>query len=144
MNYELQLIYVPVSDVDRAIAFYTEKAGFNLDHDHKVSDDMRFVQLTPPGSACSISIGTGISSVTPGTAKGLHLVVSDIEVARGELIDRGIDVSEPFHFGPAGQEPGVDPQRADYGSFAAFDDPDGNGWLLQEVRQGSPGEGNRN
>ena len=92
------------------------------------------MQLTPPGSACSIIIGKGVSSVTPGSAQGLHLVVTDIEAARADLVGRGVDVSELFHFGPGGQEPGLDPERADYGSFASFTDPDGNGWMLQERR----------
>jgi predicted enzyme related to lactoylglutathione lyase len=124
---------VPVSDVDTAKEFY-ERAGFNLDVDHRPNESFRVVQLTPPGSACSIIIGTGVSSVTPGSAQGLHLVVTDIEAARADLVGRGVDVSELFHFGPGGQEPGLDPQRADYGSFASFTDPDGNGWMLQERR----------
>jgi hypothetical protein len=97
------------------------------------------VQLTPPGSECSISIGKGITKAEPGCAQGLHLVVVDIEAARDELVERGIDVGEVFHFGPQGQSPGVDPDHNDYGSFATFEDPDGNGWLLQEVKHRAPG-----
>ena len=133
MDLKLEAIVVPVSDVDRAKAFY-EQAGFNLDVDHQANDDFRVVQFTPPGSACSIIFGIGVSTVTPGSAQGLHLVVTDVEAARADLAGRGVDVSEPFHFGPSGQEPGVDPQRGDYASFASFTDPDGNGWLLQERR----------
>ena len=134
MDWRLELIAVPVSDVDRAKAFYTEKVGFNADHDHRVSDEMRFVQLTPPGSACSIALLRN-QPVQPGSARGLHLCVSDIEAARAELTGRGVDVSELFHFGPEGQQPGPDPQRGNYNSFASFEDPDGNGWLLQEVKR---------
>ena len=138
MEYRLELVVVPVSDVDRAKGFY-EQAGFRVDVDHRAGDEFRVVQLTPPGSSCSISIGTGISPAPPGSYAGLHLVVGDIEAARAELVSRGVDVSEPFHFGPQGQQPGPDPQRQSYNSFAAFSDPDGNGWLLQEVTQRPPG-----
>jgi catechol 2,3-dioxygenase-like lactoylglutathione lyase family enzyme len=124
--------------VDRAKAFYLEKAGFNLDVDHRAGDEFRVVQLTPPGSACSISFGTGITTATAGSVRGLHLVVSDIEAARAELVERGTDVSEIFHFGSGGQTPGPDPQRGNYNSFASFSDPDGNSWLLQEVRRAEP------
>lgn len=133
MDLKLEAIVIPVTDVDAAKEFY-ERAGFNLDVDHQPNESFRVVQLTPPGSACSIIIGKGVSTVTPGSAQGLHLVVTDIEAARADLVERGIDVSELFHFGPGGQEPGLDPQRADYGSFASFTDPDGNGWMLQERR----------
>jgi predicted enzyme related to lactoylglutathione lyase len=133
VDLKLEAIVVPVSDVDTAKKFY-ERAGFDLDVDHRPNESFRVVQLTPPGSACSIIIGKGVSSVTPGSAQGLHLVVTDIEAARADLVGRGVDVSELFHFGPGGQEPGLDPQRADYGSFASFTDPDGNGWMLQERR----------
>ena len=120
MDFKLELVYVPVSDVDRAKAFYTEKAGFNADHDHKVSDEMRFVQLTPPGSACSISIGIGLGAANPpGSVQGLQVVVSDIEAARAELAGRGVDVSEVQHF--------------PWGSFVFFSDPDGNGWAVQAI-----------
>ncbi len=138
MDLKLELVVVPVSDVDRAKAFY-EKAGFTVDVDHRAGDEFRVVQLTPPGSACSISIGTGISEAPPGSYQGLHLVVADIEAACAGLADRGVDVSEPFHFGPEGQVSGLDPQRQSYGTYASFNDPDGNGWLLQEVTQRTPG-----
>jgi predicted enzyme related to lactoylglutathione lyase len=119
MDFKLELIPVPVSDVDRAKAFYTENAGFNADHDHRVSDEIRFVQLTPPGSACSISIGEGLVDTPPGSAKGLQLVVDDIEAARSELAGRGVEVS--------------DVQDFPWGRFVFFSDPDGNGWSVQEV-----------
>ncbi len=134
MDYKLELVVVPVSDVDRAKDFYVDQMGFTLDVDHQAGDAFRVVQLTPPGSACSITIGTGITQVAPGTYQGLHLVVTDIEAARVELVERGVDVSEPFHFGPEGQTTGVNPERADYGTFMSLSDPDGNGWLIQEVK----------
>jgi catechol 2,3-dioxygenase-like lactoylglutathione lyase family enzyme len=137
MDFKLELVIVPVSDVDRAKAFY-EKAGFNLDVDHRAGDAFRVVQLTPPGSACSITIGTGLTPAAPGSYQGLHLVVSDIDAARAELVERGVDVSEPFHFGAEGQTPGPDPQRGDYNSYLSFSDPDGNGWLVQEVKRAKP------
>jgi len=136
MDFKLELVILPVSDVDRAKAFY-EKAGFNLDVDHRAGDAFRVVQLTPPGSACSITIGTGLTPAEPGSYQGLHLVVSDIVAARAELVERGVEVSEPYHFGPEGQTPGTDPQRGDYNSYLSFRDPDGNGWLVQEVGRGS-------
>ena len=139
MNLKLELVVVPVSDVDRAVDFYSDKLGFRIDVDHKAGDNFRVVQLTPPGSACSISVGVGISSVEPGTYQGLHLVVEDIEEAIAQLSAKGVELGEPFHFGEAGQTPGLAPNRADYGSFAQFSDPDGNGWLLQEVRRRAPG-----
>jgi predicted enzyme related to lactoylglutathione lyase len=138
VDLKLELVVLPVADVDRAKAFY-EKAGFNVDVDHRAGDAFRVVQLTPPGSECSISIGKGISQAPPGCVQGLHLVVTDIEATRADLVERGIDVGEPFHFGPEGQTAGVDPERQDYGSFASFSDPDGNGWVLQEVKQRAPG-----
>jgi predicted enzyme related to lactoylglutathione lyase len=119
MDWKLELVNVPVSDVDRAKAFYTEKAGFHLDNDATVSDDLRFVQLTPPGSACSISIGTGLSDMPPGSVRGLQLVVSDIDAAREELLERGVDVSDVA----------VHP----WGSFVFFSDPDGNAWSVQQL-----------
>ena len=119
MDFKLELIAVPVSDVDRAKAFYTDQAGFNADHDHRVSDEMRFVQLTPPGSACSIAIGTGMSRRAPGLRAGLQLVVADIEAARAELVERGVEVSEVQEF--------------PWGSFVFFSDPDGNGWAVQAI-----------
>jgi predicted enzyme related to lactoylglutathione lyase len=119
VDWKLELVAVPVSDVDRAKAFYVDKAGFNADHDHRVSDDVRFVQLTPPGSACSIALGKGIVDAQPGTVQGLQLVVSDIEVARAELVGRGVVVSEIQDF--------------PWGRFVFFGDPDGNGWSVQQI-----------
>jgi predicted enzyme related to lactoylglutathione lyase len=119
MDWKLELVAVPVSDVDRAKTFYTEKAGFNADHDHTVNEQIRFVQLTPPGSACSIALGKGIVDAPPGSVKGLQLVVSDIDAARAELVDRGVEVSEV--------------QQFPWGSFVFFSDPDGNGWSVQAI-----------
>jgi catechol 2,3-dioxygenase-like lactoylglutathione lyase family enzyme len=139
MDFKYELTVIPVSDVDRSKEFYADKVGFNVDVDHGAGDAFRVVQLTPPGSACSISIGTGITTAAPGSYQGMHLVVTDIEAARKELVDRGVEVSEPFHFGAEGQMPGLHPERADYGTYLSFSDPDGNGWLVQEVRQRTPG-----
>ena len=133
MDWKLELVVVPVSDVDRAKAFYTEQIGFNVDVDHRAGDTFRVVQLTPPGSACSITIGTGLSSAAPGSAKGLQLVVNDIDAARAQLVKGGVDVSEIQHFVDGKPVSGPDPQHADYGSFIFFDDPDGNSWAVQEV-----------
>jgi predicted enzyme related to lactoylglutathione lyase len=133
LDWKLELVMVPVSDVDRAKSFYMEMAGFNLDVDHSAGDDFRIVQLTPPGSACSITIMRNTESA--GSVRGLHLVVSDIEAARAELVERGMDVGEIFHFESGTQASGPDPQRSDYGSFLSFGDPDGNSWLVQEVRR---------
>jgi catechol 2,3-dioxygenase-like lactoylglutathione lyase family enzyme len=119
MDWKLELIAVPVSDVDRAKAFYADKVGFNADHDHTVSDEIRFVQLTPPGSACSIALGTGLTDAAPGSARGLQLVVADVAAARAELAGRGVEVSEVQDF--------------PWGSFVFFSDPDGNGWAVQQV-----------
>jgi predicted enzyme related to lactoylglutathione lyase len=119
MDWKLELVAVPVTDVDRAKAFYTDQVGFIADHDHRVSDDMRFVQLTPPGSACSIAIGSGIMDTPPGSAQGLQMVVSDIEAARAQLVDRGVAVSEIQDF--------------PWGRFVFFNDPDGNGWAVQAI-----------
>jgi predicted enzyme related to lactoylglutathione lyase len=120
MDWKLELVAVPVSDVDRAKDFYSEQVGFNLDHDHRVNDDIRFVQLTPPGSACSIAIGTGLGELPPpGSAQGLQIVVADVEAARTELVERGVEASEVQHF--------------PWGSFVFFSDPDGNGWALQQL-----------
>jgi catechol 2,3-dioxygenase-like lactoylglutathione lyase family enzyme len=119
MDWKLELVSVPVSDVDRAKAFYTEKIGFNADHDHKVTDELRFVQLTPPGSACSIAIGTGMPQAAPGSVRGLQIVVADVAAARAELVERGVEVTEV--------------QEMPWGSFVFFEDPDGNGWALQQV-----------
>jgi catechol 2,3-dioxygenase-like lactoylglutathione lyase family enzyme len=136
MDMKLELVLIPVSDVDRAKAFYVENAGFTLDVDHQPNDEFRVVQMTPPGSACSITIGIGITDAAPGSVRGTHLVVSDIEATRAELVGRGIDVSEIRHMGPDGWEPGPDPERRKYQSFADFSDPDGNTWVLQEVPPG--------
>ena len=133
MDWKLELIVVPVSDVDRAKSFYLDNVGFNLDVDHSAGEDFRVVQLTPPGSACSITIMRNISA--PGSLRGLHLVVEDIDAARAELLERGVKVSELFHFEEGGQQPGPDPQRRSYNSFCQFSDPDGNGWLVQEVKR---------
>ena len=119
MDWRLELVAVPVSDVDRAKAFYTEKAGFHEDHYHTVSDEIRFVQLTPPGSACSIAIGVGLSDMAPGSLRGLQLVVPDIHAARAELVGRGVEVGEVQEF--------------PWGSFVFFSDPDGNGWSVQQI-----------
>jgi len=139
MDLKLELVLVPVSDVDRAKAFYTEKLGFALDVDTSPSEGFRVVQLTPPGSACSITVGTGLTDAAPGSYRGTHLVVTDIDAARAELVGRGVEISEVRHFDRAAGEwkPGVDPAHADYGSFADFADPDGNTWVLQEVPQAS-------
>ena len=122
MDYKLELVAVPVSDVDRAKAFYTEQAGFVADHDQRVSDDLRFVQLTPPGSACSISFGTGIVDTPPGSVQGLQLVVDDARAAHAELAGRGVEVSEIQEF--------------PWGTFVFFSDPDGNGWSVQQLPAG--------
>jgi predicted enzyme related to lactoylglutathione lyase len=119
VDWKLELVAIPVSDVDRAKAFYTEQAGFNADHDHRVSDEMRFVQLTPPGSACSIALGTGITDAAPGSVRGMQMVVADIEAARAELVERGAEVSEVQVF--------------PWGSFVFFSDPDGNSWAVQQL-----------
>jgi len=119
MDWKLELIAVPVTDVDRAKAFYVDQVGFNADHDHRVSDEMRFVQLTPPGSACSIAIGEGIMETEPGSVQGLQLVVSDADAARAHLQDNGIEVGEVQDF--------------PWGRFVFFKDPDGNGWAVQEI-----------
>ncbi len=139
MDFKLELVLVPVSDVDRAKTFYAEKAGFNLDVDHRAGDDFRVVQLTPPGSACSIALGTGITDAAPGSVRGTHLVVADILAARAELVERGVEVSEVRHLESGTWVPGPDPERRDYGSFADFRDPDGNTWVLQEARRVEPG-----
>ena len=119
MDWKLELVIIPVSDVDRAKAFYTDKAGFNADHDHTVSEEIRFVQLTPPGSACSIAIGKGLVEGEPGSVKGLQMVVADIEAAHAELVARGVDVSEVNDLA--------------WGRFVFFADPDGNKWAVQQL-----------
>jgi catechol 2,3-dioxygenase-like lactoylglutathione lyase family enzyme len=117
MDWKIELIAIPVTDVDRAKAFYVEKAGFNADHDHTVSDEVRFVQLTPPGSACSIAIRKGVTDAAPGSLQGMQMVVSDIEDAHAELVERGVDVSDV----------------QDFGRFVFFSDPDGNRWAVQQL-----------
>jgi catechol 2,3-dioxygenase-like lactoylglutathione lyase family enzyme len=134
VDWTLELVVVPVSDVDRAKAFYTEQAGFDVNVDHRAGKDFRVVQLTPPGSACSIALMRNLEAA--GSLHGLHLVVADVDTARATLIGRGMAVSEIFHFEEGVQRPGPDPQRADYNSFLSFQDPDGNSWLVQEVRRG--------
>ena len=119
MDWKLELVAVPVADVDRAKRFYTEQVGFNADHDHRVSDDLRFVQLTPPGSACSIAIGTGVTDAEPGSVKGLQLVVEDADAAHRDLAGRGVEVS--------------DVQDFPWGRFVFFADPDGNNWAVQQI-----------
>jgi predicted enzyme related to lactoylglutathione lyase len=136
VDWKLELVVVPVSDVDRAKAFYIENAGFNLDVDHRAGEDFRVVQLTPPGSACSIAVMRNTEA--PGSLQGLQLVVTDIDAARAQLAQRGVAVSDVFHFDAGGQVPGPDPERRSYGSFLAFSDPDGNGWLVQEVKRADP------
>jgi catechol 2,3-dioxygenase-like lactoylglutathione lyase family enzyme len=134
MEWKLELVPIPVSDVDRAKAFYTEKMGFEEDLDHSTGEEFRVVQLTPPGSACSIAIGTGVVDTAPGSVQGLQLVVPDIDAARAELLERGAEVSEVQHFDGSAWRPGG---GGDWNSFAFFSDPDGNGWVLQQ----SPGRG---
>jgi catechol 2,3-dioxygenase-like lactoylglutathione lyase family enzyme len=136
---KLEVVLIPVTDVDRAKAFYTEKVGFNLDVDHRASDQFRVVQMTPPGSACSVTIGTGITDATPGSVRGVHLIVADIDAARAELVGRGVEVSEVRHFASGAWAPGSDPEHRDYASFADFADPDGNTWVLQQVRSRTAG-----
>ncbi|HYR61271.1 MAG TPA: glyoxalase superfamily protein [Actinomycetota bacterium] len=139
MDWKLELVIVPVSDVDRAKAFYTEKAGFVLDVDHRAGDEFRVVQMTPPGSACSISVGNGITQAAPGSIQGLHLVVPDIHAAHAELVERGVDATEIQHFEAGGMVPGPDPEDRDFGSFVFFSDPDGNSWIVQQGRRSDPG-----
>ena len=135
MDYLLELVLIPVTDVDRAKEFYLDKAGFELNVDTRVSDEMRVVQVTPPGSACSVGFGTGITAAAPGSAQGLHLVVADIVTARDELAGRGVGISEVRHLESGQWVPGPHPKRGNYESFADFADPDGNVWVLQEVNR---------
>jgi catechol 2,3-dioxygenase-like lactoylglutathione lyase family enzyme len=146
MDLKLEVLTLPVSDVDRAKAFY-ENLGFRLDADFAVGDDFRVVQLTPPGSEASVIIGNGVTSALPGSVQGLHVIVTDIVAARADLAARGVDISEVFHdadgvfhhAGTEGRVAGPDPERRSYGSFASFNDPDGNGWVLQEIVARAPG-----
>jgi predicted enzyme related to lactoylglutathione lyase len=119
MDWRLELVAIPVSDVDRAKAFYTDQVGFDADQDHQISDELRFVQLTPPGSACSISLGIGVTDAVPGSVRGMQMVVPDIDAAHAELVERGVQVSDVQHF--------------PWGSFVFFSDPDGNGWAVQQL-----------
>jgi catechol 2,3-dioxygenase-like lactoylglutathione lyase family enzyme len=144
---KLEVVVLPVADVERAKRFY-QGLGFRLDADFANDQDWRVVQMTPPGSPCSIMFGQGLTNAVPGSAQGTFLVVDDIEVARSELIAKGADVSELFHFqgdlrvvGTKGRFPGADPERRSYGSWASFSDPDGNGWMVQEVKARLPGRG---
>jgi catechol 2,3-dioxygenase-like lactoylglutathione lyase family enzyme len=132
MDFRIEAITLPVADVDRARTFY-EQAGWHLDVDTEPVPGMRVVQLTPPGSDCSITFGVGMDQSAPGSYRATYLVVSDIVAAHRDLKQRGIPVSEIHHYGPEGQTPGPDPKHADYGSYASFSDPDGNTWLVQEV-----------
>jgi predicted enzyme related to lactoylglutathione lyase len=124
MDWKIELVAIPVTDVDRAKAFYAEQAGFNADQDHTVSEEIRFVQLTPPGSACSIALGKGVTDAEPGSVKGMQIVVDDIEAAHAELAGRGVDVS--------------DVQDCPWGRFVFFQDPDGNGWAIQQIVSREP------
>jgi catechol 2,3-dioxygenase-like lactoylglutathione lyase family enzyme len=132
MNYSLELVLLPVTDVDRAKAFYLEQAGFDLHVDHSAGESFRIVQLDPPGSACSIGFGKGVTDAAPGSVRGLHLVVTDIVQACAELTANGVDVSEIRHMIDREWKPGPHPARSDYSSFSGFTDPDGNTWVLQE------------
>jgi catechol 2,3-dioxygenase-like lactoylglutathione lyase family enzyme len=132
VDYKLELVLIPVSDVDRAKSFYVDTAGFNLLVDHRAGDDFRVVQIVPPGSACAIGFGVGIVDTPPGSARGLHLVVTDIVAARDELVGRGVEVDEIRNIAEGGWSAGPHAERTDYASFANFADPDGNTWLLQE------------
>lgn len=138
MNWTLELVVVPVSDVDRSKAFYMDQVGFGLDVDHSAGEDFRVVQLTPPGSACSIALMRNQPTL-PGGLHGLHLCVADIEAARTQLVERGVDASDFFHFDAGGQQAGLDPARQSYNSFLSFHDPDGNTWLVQEKHPGGAG-----
>jgi catechol 2,3-dioxygenase-like lactoylglutathione lyase family enzyme len=133
MDYKLELVIIPVSDIDRAKDFYDHKAGFHVDVDHRAGEDFRIVQLTPPGSACSVTLMRNPEAA--GSVQGLHLVVSDIDAARADLTSRGVEASDLFHFGESGQTPGPHPTRESYGTFLSFKDPDGNTFLVQEVKR---------
>jgi catechol 2,3-dioxygenase-like lactoylglutathione lyase family enzyme len=146
MDYKLEVVVIPVSDVDKAKDFYTG-LGWRLDADYTGSDDFRVIQVTPPGSPCSVIFGTGLTSAAPGSAQGLHLIVNDIDAARAELAGLGVDVSEVFHdaggvfhhAGTTGRVTGAAPNHQSYSSFVSFSDPDGNGWCLQEITTRLPG-----
>ena len=142
MDMKLEVVAIPVSDVDRAKKFY-EQLGWRLDADFATGPEFRVVQFTPPGSEASIWVGKGVTTTPPGTLQSLLLVVFDVVAARADLVRRGVTVSEVFHRAGPGTPPlpGPDPERNSYASFATFKDPDGNGWLLQEIRQRLPGRG---
>jgi catechol 2,3-dioxygenase-like lactoylglutathione lyase family enzyme len=152
MDLKLEVVGVPVSDIDRAKKFYQEALGFRLDADFNAEAyeklfgypppggaNFRAVQLTPPGSACSIHLVTTNTRLKPGSLECGYLVTSDIEATRADLVSRGVEVSEPFHFGPKGQTPGAHPEHQDYNSYMTFQDPDGNSWMIQEIRKRLPG-----
>ncbi|WP_353940345.1 VOC family protein [Streptomyces sp. HUAS MG91] len=147
MDLKLEVVVVPVSDVDRAKDFYSGKLGFRLDADFPIHDGYRIVQVTPPGSACSVIFGDGLTTAPAGSAQGLHLIVTDIEQAHAELTGRGVDVTGPFHdatgafhhAGGAQRVQGMAPDRPSYGTFASFADPDGNEWFFQEITTRAPG-----
>ena len=138
---KLEVVAIPVSDVDRAKRFYGDTLGWRFDGEFVVGDNFRALQYTPPGSPCSIHFGKGVTPAAPGSARGLFLIVTDVVAARAELVDRGVAISEVFHVTGPGRPPinGPDPQRHSYASYASFEDPDGNAWLLQEVTQRLPG-----
>ncbi|MFI1472254.1 VOC family protein [Streptomyces wuyuanensis] len=146
MDMKLEVVVIPVADVDRAKAFY-KALGWREDADFPTEDGFRVIQMTPPGSLCSVIFGNGVSDAEPGSAQGLHLAVSDVEAARAELVERGVDAGEVFHdaagvfhrAGTANRVSGPDPERRSYCSFASFSDPDGNGWILQEITERLPG-----
>jgi catechol 2,3-dioxygenase-like lactoylglutathione lyase family enzyme len=133
MNWTLEVIVVPVSDVDRAKEFYADRLGFNVDHDTTVNADFRIVQLTPPGSGCSVVIGTGFNDMVPGSLKGMQLVVNDLPAAREQLLARGVEVSEISVFGEAGPRPMKDGDDLNNSGFVYFADPDGNAWAVQQI-----------
>jgi catechol 2,3-dioxygenase-like lactoylglutathione lyase family enzyme len=133
MDWKIEVVILPVADVDRAKAFYTDQCGFHLDVDHRAGEQFRVVQLTPPGSACSVTVGLGLTDAAPGSTRGLHLVVADLERAHRELLGRGVPVSDIRHMTAQGWAPGIDPEHASHNSFADFADPDGNTWVLQEA-----------
>ncbi|MEU8545016.1 VOC family protein [Streptomyces sp. NPDC048717] len=147
MDLKLEVVVIPVSDVDKAKEFYLDTLGFRADADFPIRDGYRIVQATPPGSACSVIFGEGLTTLPAGSARGLHLITTDIEQAVGELTERGVDVEGPFHdvtgafhqAAPGSRVPGLAPGRPSYGTFARFADPDGNEWFLQEVTERAPG-----
>ena len=133
MNWTLEVVVVPVSDVDRSKDFYADQLGFNVDHDTHISEELRVVPLTPPGSGCSIVIGKGIGEMEPGSLKGVQLVVPDIRAAHAQLVERGVEASEVQVMGPEGQRPAAEGDALDNSGFVFFSDPDGNGWAVQQI-----------